>query len=118
MRIHHVGYLIQSMDEAINAFQLLGYEKHSDIVYDRDREIDICFMKNKEMLVELISPREKCRLFSALAKKIGNAPYHICYVTDNLMEEIETLEDSGWTIVAPPRDSYSFGEQKSSIPFS
>ncbi len=57
MKVHHVGYLVKDMDASIMAFQSLGYKIVQDTVYDRDRQIDICFLSNEMMVIEVIAPR-------------------------------------------------------------
>ena len=102
MRVHHVGYLIKSMTPSVEAFQNLGYSIKTSSIYDADRYIDICFMENKGFTVELIAPRPECRIFRSLQKKIGNAPYHICYVADDFTEDMKALQDSGYAVIVPP----------------
>ena len=81
MRVHHIGYLVSDMSGAMQEFRRLGYDVQQGAMFDPLRQINICFMNNGSTLVELIEPAEGCRLFTKLHKKIGNAPYHIGYIT-------------------------------------
>jgi len=40
--------------------------------------------------------------FSALLKRYGNAPYHLCYVTDNMQKAIEHLKIFEYRVIVPP----------------
>ena len=83
MKVHHVGYLVDDMNGALNEFSRLGYEIVQKTVYDPLRKINICFVENGGVMVELIEPCKDCRLFTSLQKRIGNAPYHLCYVIND-----------------------------------
>lgn len=102
MKLHHIGYLVSNIKEAMQEFYRLGYELNQDIMHDNLRHINICFMSNNGTLVELIEPGEGCKLFTKLHKKIGNAPYHIAYITEHFITELENLQDNGYLLVQPP----------------
>ena len=80
MKFHHVGYLVADIEAALKEFLELGYEIVKETVYDPLRKINICFIRNEGLMLELIAPCEGCNLFTSLRKRIGNAPYHVCYV--------------------------------------
>ncbi len=112
MEVHHVGYLVKHMDSAIISFTELGYRVIKETVYDNYRQIDICFLQNGGMVVELIAPRKENNHFKALAKKIGNAPYHICYIADNLKKDIEKLQAHGWMMIQLPHEAVAIDNRK------
>ena len=97
MKIHHIGYLAKNMDKAIASFEALGYERETDVVYDSLREVDIIFLTNDGYRVELVSPKSDRSPVYATLKKLGNAPYHICYCCDDIKAEMERLRDEGYT---------------------
>ena len=45
MKIHHIGYLVKNLSEARDTFIQLGYKMISDIIYDKMRKVEICFLK-------------------------------------------------------------------------
>lgn len=104
MKVHHVGYLVKDMDEAKNEFLKLGY---SDNVVTRDeyRGIDICFMDNGGYCVELISPYRDDSMVSGLIKKYKNSPYHLCYISENLDDEIEKLTANGYVQMGEAKEA-------------
>ena len=93
MKIHHVGYLVKNINQSIEVFSDLGYVIKQETVYDVDRDIDICFMENDGVVVELVAPRKSASSFKALRKRVGNSPYHICYIADNFLSDINDLEE-------------------------
>ena len=111
MKVHHVGYLVADIDSAVNEFIALGYEVRKAKLYDPSRHVYLCFMENNGVMIELVCPAEECRLFTSLRKRIGNAPYHICYFpdADNAFDEaVETLQQNGFIMVQPPEAAAAF----------
>lgn len=103
MKPHHIGYLVKSMEKSMKQFKALGYELCSDIVCDKYRDIDICFMKNNGYVVELIVPKSEASVVAKLRKKIGVSPYHICYLTDNISKDVEMLRKQGYVPMGEPQ---------------
>lgn len=85
MDIHHVGYLVKDIEKASVSFMNLSYELEGEVVYDPLRDVDILFMVNGQYRIELVSPRSKESVVAETLKKLGNAPYHICYYCDDMM---------------------------------
>lgn len=104
MKIHHVGYLVKDMEAAKKEFLALGYGD-AKITRDEYRGIDICFMENSGYIVELISPYRDDSMVSGLIKKYKNSPYHICYICDNLEEEIAKLAENGYVQMGESREA-------------
>ena len=57
MRVHHIGYYVKNLEAARDAFAELGFAPVSEIVVDDARKIDIQFLKNDTICVELIFAR-------------------------------------------------------------
>lgn len=96
MKPHHIGYLIRDMEKAINEFEQLGYERTSGITYDDYRDIEICFLQNAGVCVELVRAVSEKSVVYALSKKIGASPYHICYQVEDVEAEAATLRERGY----------------------
>lgn len=114
MKLHHVGYLVKKIDKSISAFKALGFETVSlcgkpeqDYVYDEYRQCDICFMRqtadgtDPDMYVELISPKSPESPIWGLMSTYKNTPYHLCFYSDDLSADIQTLGKSGWVVFQP-----------------
>ena len=115
MRVHHVGYLVADIDAAITEFMSMGYEVRQEKLYDPSRRVYLCFMENSGVMIELVSPSEDCRLFTSLQKRIGNAPYHICYFPDDgnaFDSAVEKLQSEGFLMAQPPESAVAFGGRR------
>ncbi len=93
MKIHHVGYLVKKIEKAVKAFQDLGYDYTREIGLDEYRKANICFLEKDGYVVELVSPVSKESVVADLIKRTGNSPYHICYETDSMEEDIARLQE-------------------------
>ena len=45
MKIHHIGYLVENMEEAMNTFFAFGGGIAQVPVFDHERLVDIAFVK-------------------------------------------------------------------------
>lgn len=64
MRVHHVGYYVRDLEEARDTFAMLGFASVSKVVADNARKVDIQFLKNNTICIELISARGGVRPIS------------------------------------------------------
>lgn len=115
MKIHHIGYCVKSMDKAAKDFKKLGFIEETAVIYDSLRNMNILFMVQEQWRIELIQPAgvqgEKCQVDDLLKRNHGgSAPYHICYETDHIEEEIERLKTEHFILVEAPQEAAAMGE--------
>ena len=96
LKVHHIGYLVKNMNKALSCFLKLGYQKITENIYDEYRGIDICFVEKDGYLIELISSVNKESVVKGWLKNIGNSPYHICYLCNDLDTTAEQLKTEGY----------------------
>lgn len=91
MQIHHVGYLSFDIKASCVLLQSVGFTiafpEYEDEFFDQR----VLFMRNDNLVVELIQPRSEEATAYGLLKKKGPGPYHICYIApnfDNAMREL------------------------------
>lgn len=102
MKIHHIGYLVKSIDRARKAFEVLGYKDVQGVVRDGERKVDILFLEMNGSCVELVSPYDPTSVVAGLMTRIGNSPYHICYEVLDLEVEIRRLQDARYVLRGLP----------------
>lgn len=103
MKVHHIGYFVDDMEEAKKNFQKLGWKDVSPCFFDELRKIFIQFMEMDNKLVELISPGEGCTLFPKRLRDLGSTPYHICYECENLDVKISELTNENFMLIREPQ---------------
>lgn len=102
LKIHHIGYLVKKIDRAKQTFEALGYRTEQDTVYDDIRKVDICFLIKDGYRVELVSPVSPDSVVAGLIKRYKNAPYHICYETDDFETALAELTAGGFLSIDTP----------------
>ena len=103
MTVHHIGYLVKSIDRAsVKFFGELGYRNEGTTVYDEFRKINILFMVNGDYRIELIESAADDSMTGGLIKKLGVGPYHICYQVDSIEEAKVELEKQRYVMTAAP----------------
>lgn len=102
LKIHHIGYLVKKQDRAKQTFRALGYRVEQDTVYDDIRKVDISFLVKDGYRVELVSPVSPDSVVANLIRKYKNAPYHICYETDDFETALAELTKEGFLAIDTP----------------
>ncbi len=112
LKIHHIGYLVKKIDQAKRTFESLGYRVEQDTVYDDIRKVDICFLVKDGYRVELVSPVSPDSVVANLIKKYKNAPYHICYETDDCKAALSALGADGFLAIDTPAPAPALSGRK------
>ncbi len=112
LKIHHIGYLVKKTDSAIHSFTDLGYKIVQDTVYDNIRKVNICFLQKDGYLIELVSPASGDSVVAGLLKRYKNAPYHICYETDDFEADYQALLTGGFTAIDTPAPAPALQNRK------
>jgi len=105
MDIHHIGYIVKSIEKSIPKFIELGFAPEGETVYDEYRDIDILFMNNGGYRIELVSPKSERSVVYDTLKKFGNSTYHICYYTDDIEAEADNLRNNGYMMLGDPLEA-------------
>ena len=98
LTFHHVGYLVKNMEDSLNAFEVLGYSVVRPPAKDDIRGAFIAFMQKDGIRIELIQPADRESPVYGLLKHYRNAPYHLCYGTDDFEGDISRLEAKGFSL--------------------
>lgn len=107
MKIHHFGIAVTDMKKAKNAYGALGFVAETEICLDVSRNLNILFMTNGDVRIELleVADKEKCSpVDKFIDKKNRHNIYHSCYETACLEKEIENLRDS-YVVIEEPKEA-------------
>ncbi len=98
--LDHVGWAVDSIEDAIPALHALGFSAGGDIVEDESRSVRILIMRaSGGQTVELISPLGNVRSpVSNFLLKSGPSPYHCCFEVKRELyaEQLALLKKSGF----------------------
>jgi methylmalonyl-CoA/ethylmalonyl-CoA epimerase len=97
MKFHHVGIAVQNINEAIHAYQVLGYSQTSAIIQDPIQKVQLCFLdKDGSPTLELVAASSQDSPVTNILAKNGPTPYHNCFEVDDIMESVANLKLSGF----------------------
>ena len=117
MKIHHIGYLVKNIKKSEKQFLSLGYKVEKAASFDEYRKVNIEFLTKDGYRVELVEPiRDESPVY-ALLKKFRNAPYHICYETNDLNKELENLTENHYVIMQEPKLAPCIGNGDKKVAF-
>ena len=87
----------------------MGYIFENQIE-DHDRNLYIQFGNNGNTRIELLQTlnNELESPIGGILRKNGPAPYHICYRTKDIYQEIERLKQEKWVVIQPPAKAIAF----------
>ena len=98
MEVHHIGYLVKRLADSRDAFAALGFDVVRPVEYDPIRDVNIEFIANGGYCVELIEPASAESPLMPLLKKFKNAPYHLCFIAEDLEKAKEEFENKGYML--------------------
>lgn len=101
MKIHHIGYAVKKIEKAKETLENLGY-KFNEVVEDKTRNLQIAFGENDGVKIELLSPIAPGSPVDEILNKNGSMPYHICYETDDIEQEIKNLKQHQFRMIIKP----------------
>jgi hypothetical protein len=111
MSVDHIGYAVRNIEEAKKSLEVLGFA-FADIIKDEDRNICICFGEMNGYRVELIAPISEGSPVDVQLAKIGPTPYHICYKSADIENDIARLEKSRFKVTVPLAPAVAFGGKR------
>ena len=114
MKLHHIGYVVEAIEPAINALQTLDNKLvTTPPVRDEIQRCRICFVQREnEPMIELVEPYENNKSLRKMLSQRGNAPYHMCYEVEDVEALFDELsEKEGWMPLFRPVEAAAFGNR-------
>ena len=112
MNIHHIGYLVKSIEVSREKFLELGYIEETKKKYDPNRNIYIQFLNNGNYRIELVEPATDDSKYYVALKRFKNMPYHICYEVEDLDQAIDKLCHEGFLVSQDPSPACCIDNRK------
>ncbi len=77
MTLHHIGLVVDTLEKSVALYEMLGYSRKTDQVYDATQHIRIVFMEKDDggPLIELIEPID---VYSSV-HRTSLGYHHVCY---------------------------------------
>lgn len=107
-RFHHIGIAVKEIDATASVYEQGGYHR-SVSVFDPIQNVNICWLTKESMpIVELLAPVNEKSPVNKTLEKVGVAPYHCCYVVDNIDKAVAELKKQRYIMVSKPAEAVAF----------
>ena len=101
-RLHHVGYVVPSIAEAVTGYQhAFSVDWDGEIIHDPLQMVRVTFLPSNKTdsatveLVEPAGPRSPVLKFA----QAGGGIHHVCYEVNDLKAQVESTQQAGCTLV-------------------
>ena len=103
LKFHHIGIATPDIEATASMYINAGYEC-SEMVFDTLPNINICFLTKDGMpTIELLDPIDDKSPVVKIIEKNGTTPYHICYISENIEQDIADLRALKYMVVSKPK---------------
>lgn len=110
--IDHIGYAVHDIQKTAHYYVDGGWCL-SGIYEEPVQKAKIAFLVKLGMpTIELVSPLNGDSPVDNVLKHNGVAPYHICYVVDDMMEAVEELYEEGFKPLFMPIQSVAMDNRE------
>ena len=77
MTLHHIGLVVDTLEKSVALYEMLGYRRKTDPIYDERQHIWIVFMEKEgeSPMIELIEPIDE----RSSVHCTGLGYHHMCY---------------------------------------
>jgi methylmalonyl-CoA/ethylmalonyl-CoA epimerase len=114
-KFHHVGFVVSSIEEAIQSFSpLFSAPWDGNIFYDPLQAVRVTFLQtasSKYPLIELVEPAGENSPVLKFLKK-GGGLHHLCYEVESLDSQLRLSELAGDLVVGPPQAAVAFAGRR------
>ena len=112
MQLDHICLAVRQIDPASKKIcDLLGYELRTNKVENTRQKVIVQFLKKAGSPdMKLIEPATKDSPLWAFLKK-GGGLHHVCFKTDDVLEQCKELEEKGGRIISKPEPGEAFDEE-------
>ncbi|MCB9223352.1 MAG: VOC family protein [Crocinitomicaceae bacterium] len=100
LRAHHVGCVVESIEESLNTYRdTLGFTNISEVYHISSQKVKVCFVEVAPgNYLELVEPLDKESAVGKLLKK-RQSYYHMGYFVNDFERSLANLEEKGLRII-------------------
>lgn len=102
MKFHHIGVAVRDINATAALYVAGGYQQ-SETIFDPNQNVNICWLTKEGMpVVELLEPVDENSPVNGILEKNGVAPYHTCYMVDDIEQSVRDLRKMRYLVVSKP----------------
>ena len=112
MQMDHIGYAVHDIGQTAEPY-LKGGWTLSEVFDEKVQNARIAFLTKPGMMkIELVAPLEGKSPVDHVLEVQGVAPYHVCYVVEDIMSAVEDLFEEGFRPLFLPVPSVAMENRK------
>ena len=112
MKIDHICFAVKNLEEAIDYWEhVFGYSKMTRIIENTRQKVKVVFLSNAESItVKLIEPVCGNTSLENYVNR-GGGFHHLCFLCDNMKEQMEDLTGKGLLTLVKPQPGEAFNNR-------
>ena len=112
MKLHHIGLVTKNVAKCVKLYEALGYTK-AKLVHDPAQMASIALMQRaREPMIEQIAPENEQSPAYKWLERIKAGPYHTCYESPSLSQDIEFMRELGFGLIMDPIPAVAFDNRR------
>jgi methylmalonyl-CoA/ethylmalonyl-CoA epimerase len=115
-RLHHVGYVVRSIEQSMPGFlRSLGGHWDSQIFHDPIQRVKVAFMHpgiGTQVQIELVEPVGDDSPVRRFLDSANGGMHHLCYEVANIEGTLREMRASGSRLVRPPKPAVAFANRR------
>lgn len=114
MRLHHVGFVVQSISTVAEGFaRSLSASWDGRIIHDPVQAARVSFLSlgATQPQVELVEPAGQDSPVARMAER-GGGLHHLCFEVAELEAQVENCHATGAVLVRPPQPAVAFDNRR------
>ena len=105
MKLHHIGIVVQDIENGIQRYKsMFGFTPITEVINDPIQKVSVVLLSDPELHslpIELIAPLTDDSPVSKILKGKTRL-YHICFLVENIEDSIKLLRSNGAIIISGP----------------
>jgi methylmalonyl-CoA/ethylmalonyl-CoA epimerase len=114
-RLHHVGFVVPSIADAVDRFIAgMGLRWDGQVFHDPVQTVRVTFLQHpapEAPQIELVEPASPQSRVAGFLKR-GGGLHHLCYEVDSLDARIESALAAGAVLLLPPAQAVAFSGRR------
>ena len=119
LNIDHIGIVVKSLNKAINDWnKFFGYTQYTQKVENTRQKVYVVFFKKEGSIpIKLLQPIDKSSPVYEFAKR-GGGLHHICFMCNDVQQEVECLKQLGCRILINTEPGEAFENENIAFVFA
>ena len=106
MRLHHIGIVVQNIQESLGELtNYLQFEETTIPTLIESQKVNVCFLKTSNIFLELIEPIHDDSPVKNFSES-GGGFHHLCFEVDDVIGTLKQLKENGARIIVEPTKGF------------